>query len=63
MSEKFLENYPFSDQRVRIIEGFKAYDGKIGDTPDEPHNAIDYVLQGGGDSFSFEVFSMHAVGC
>lgn len=58
--EKFLVRYPFSDPRVRLVEGFLAYDGAIGDEPGTPHKAIDYVLGEAGTYRSFEVYAMHA---
>ena len=44
---RFLECYPFADRRVRLVEGFAAYDGVLGDPPDTPHRGIDYVLPEG----------------
>ena len=57
--EKFLENYPFSDSRVKLVEGFSAYDGVIGDTPGELHKGIDYVLVVNDVYLPFAVTSMH----
>ncbi|MEK9156981.1 MAG: M23 family metallopeptidase [Patescibacteria group bacterium] len=57
--EKFLENYPFSDSRVKLVEGFSAYDGVIGDTPGEAHKGIDYVLILDDAYLPFAVASMH----
>lgn len=50
---KFLECYPFADRRVRLVEGFAAYDGVLGDTPGDPHRGIDFILPE-GDGISFE---------
>ncbi|MFH0873836.1 MAG: hypothetical protein V1846_03280 [Candidatus Komeilibacteria bacterium] len=50
---KFLECYPFSNPRVRLVEGFPVYDGVLGDPPGEIHRGIDYVLPvGKGLSFA-----------
>jgi murein DD-endopeptidase MepM/ murein hydrolase activator NlpD len=56
---KFLQSYPFSDPRVRIAEGFSAYDGNLGDPAGALHRGIDYVLKENGRYLPFDVFAMH----
>lgn len=56
----FLRNYPFSDSRARLVEGFAAYDGILNDTPGAPHRGIDYVLRLRGRYLPFDVHAMHA---
>ncbi len=54
-----LACYPFIDRRVRLVEGFAAYDGVLGDEPGAPHQGIDYALSIDGHLQPFDVFSMH----
>jgi murein DD-endopeptidase MepM/ murein hydrolase activator NlpD len=56
---KLLHIYPFSDEYVRLVEGFAAYDGTLGDPPGAPHRGIDYVLERNGDYLPFDIFAMH----
>ena len=55
---KILQRYPFSDSRIRLVEGFSAYDGVIGDEPGALHKGIDYVLQVDEEYRAFDVLSM-----
>ncbi|MBI3114895.1 MAG: hypothetical protein HYZ09_00155 [Candidatus Kerfeldbacteria bacterium] len=57
--QRFLVCYPFRDERIRLVEGFAAYDGVLGDLRGDPHKGIDYVLPHGGRFRSFDVCSMH----
>ncbi len=59
---KVLKCYPFKlvDPVVRLVEGFKAYDGVLGDEPGKPHRGIDYArIDEKGKCLSFEVFNTH----
>jgi len=56
---KILHCYPFSDKRVRLVEGFASYDGVIGDEPGAPHKGIDFVLQIDGSCQIFDVHAAH----
>lgn len=56
---KFLQIYPFSDLRVRLVEGFAAYDGTLGDPVGVSHRGIDYVIREGDGYLPFDVFAMH----
>jgi murein DD-endopeptidase MepM/ murein hydrolase activator NlpD len=59
---KLLKCYPFIEQEpaVRLVEGFKAYDGVLGDEKGGTHKGIDYARQDSQGRFvSFEVFSTH----
>lgn len=57
--EKLLACYPFADPRIKLVEGFSAYDGAIGDEPGKPHRGIDYVLYLDGIFRSFDIYAMH----
>jgi len=58
--EKFLKCYPFKDQRIKLVEGFRAYDGYLGDKKGAVHKGIDYVLElEKGRFITFDVFSAH----
>jgi murein DD-endopeptidase MepM/ murein hydrolase activator NlpD len=56
---KLLQFYPFSDPRIRIAEGFAAYDGNLNDPVGALHRGIDYVLNVNGHYLPFNVFAMH----
>jgi murein DD-endopeptidase MepM/ murein hydrolase activator NlpD len=56
---KFLQNYPFSDRRIRLVEGFSAYDGNLKDPVGALHRGIDYVFTKGNEFLPFDVFAMH----
>lgn len=60
---KFLKCYPFKmvSPVVRLVEGFKAYDGVLDDELGKKHGGIDYVrVDEKGNFMSFEVFSAHS---
>lgn len=57
--KKLLCRYPFSDKDVRLVEGFSAYDGVLGDEPGTPHRGIDYVLKNEESFVTFDVHAMH----
>lgn len=61
---KILKCYPFKFNilypPVLLVEGFKEYDGLLGDKPGDPHRGIDYArIDEKGRCLSFEVFSVH----
>lgn len=58
---RILKYYPFAklDPPIRLIEGFSAYDGNLGDEIGDPHKGIDYVWQVDGKYKSFDVFATH----
>ncbi|MSR73326.1 M23 family metallopeptidase [Candidatus Parcubacteria bacterium] len=59
--EPVLLNYPFPllSPSITVAEGFESYDGNLGDIPEAPHWAIDYVQKSGDKFLSFPVFSAH----
>ena len=59
--QKILKNYPFEKLKppVLLVEGYKEYDGVIGDEPGKLHQGIDYVRRKGKEFLSFDVFSVH----
>lgn len=60
MAMKILKCYPFKDKRIRLVEGFKVYDGYLGDKKGVAHKGIDYVLESEEGRFTtFDVFSAH----
>ena len=59
---KLLKCYPFAklEPPVKLVEGFKAYDGVLGDKKGDLHRGIDYARQDKQGRFiSFDVFSTH----
>jgi len=59
---KVLEYYPFEllNPSVELVEGFKAYDGVLGDKKGDLHNGIDYARKDANGKFvTFNVFSTH----
>jgi len=59
---KVLKCYPFKlvDPVIRLVEGFKAYKGVLGDEPGGPHRGIDYARMDEKEScIGFDVFSAH----
>lgn len=63
MARKVLKCYPFArliNPPVKLVEGFKVYDGYLGDERGREHKGIDYVrVDEKGRFLSFEVFSSH----
>lgn len=60
--KKFLKCYPFAllNPAVKLVEGFAAYSGVLGDKPGDPHKGIDYARRDKSGRFiSFDVFSAH----
>lgn len=57
--KKLLQNYPFSNLQIRLVEGFSAYDGVLGDQVGAPHKGIDYILKGDDAFIPFDVHAMH----
>jgi len=60
---KVLEYYPFEllNPSVELVEGFKAYDGILGDKKGDLHNGIDYARKDANGKFiTFNVFSVHS---
>lgn len=59
---KILKCYPFKlvSPVIGLVEGFKEYDGVLGDKPGESHKGIDYArIDDKGRCLSFEVFNTH----
>lgn len=62
MALKILKCYPFAflNPPVRLVEGFAAYDGALGDKRGALHKGIDYARKDKKNRFiSFDVFSTH----
>jgi murein DD-endopeptidase MepM/ murein hydrolase activator NlpD len=56
---RLFQCYPFANPAVRLVEGFKAYDGVLKDPIGAPHKGIDYVLKDGEEHRTFNVYAMH----
>jgi len=62
MAEKILKCYPFAllDPPIRLVEGFKSYNGVLDDEAGKEHKGIDYVrIDEKGKYLTFDVFSTH----